>query len=129
MSETYVIQKGDSGLSIARKVYGHISWNNRELDAIKDANGITKENFKEIFKPGNTLVIPPLEFENESSEQIIKVATVSKLFPKHLMERSELIRYARTSPTKIEIDYDPITGEGFMNVYEYKSIQKYRSGE
>ncbi len=67
MSETYVIQKGDTGLSIARKVYGHISRNNRELDAIKEANGITKENFKEIFKPGNTLVIPPLKFKKEKN--------------------------------------------------------------
>ena len=59
----------------------------------------------------------------------IKVCTISKLFPKHLMERFDLVRYVGKTRTKIVIDYDPATGEGFMNVYQYMSTQKFCSGD
>lgn len=44
--------------------------------------------------------------------------TVSKPFPKHLMEKSGLLRYAGIKgETRIEIQYDSDSGNGWMNVF------------
>lgn len=43
---------------------------------------------------------------------------VSKPFPKHLMEKSGLLRYAGIKgETRIEIQYDADSGTGWMNVF------------
>lgn len=49
--------------------------------------------------------------------------TVSKRIPKHLMEKHNLLRYAATKgKTRIEIEYDSDSEEGWMNVFieDYK---------
>ena len=44
--------------------------------------------------------------------------TVSKPFPKHLMEKMGLLRYAGIKgETRIEIQYDADSGDGWINVY------------
>ena len=48
---------------------------------------------------------------------IFRSITVSKKFPRHLMERFGLLRYAaETGKTTIVIEYDAESGDGRMDV-------------
>ena len=56
-----------------------------------------------------------------------EVCTVSKMFPKHLMERAGLLRYSEKEKIRIVIEYDPESGEGFMNVFEQMTTRQFRA--
>lgn len=57
---------------------------------------------------------------------------VSKQFPKHLMEKSDLSRYAGIKgETRIEIQYDADSGKGWINVFieQFQFDSQYRMSD
>lgn len=71
---------------------------------------------------------PCLKWEEmgKSSGFVPKDITVSKPFPRHLMERSGLLRYvAQSGRTTLVIQYDTDSGDGWMDVICDTPILKY----
>ena len=60
---------------------------------------------------------------------LIDFCLASKIFPKHLMEKAGLLRYAKNGRIRITIDYDPDSEEGFMNVFNRTTIHQFQKPE